>query len=79
MKHTLLLLLFLSASAAVFSQNDPTEKVEKPPIDLYKIISAARDTTYVDTTLSIQKEYRFNYLRKDAFVIASLLERGANL
>jgi len=40
---------------------------EKPPIELYKIISADRDTTYLDTTLSIQKEYKFNYLRKDNF------------
>ncbi len=40
---------------------------EKPPIDLYKIISINRDTTTVDTTLSIKKDYRFNYLRKDDF------------
>jgi hypothetical protein len=30
-----------------------SKKREKPPIDLYKIISAQRDTTYLDTTLSI--------------------------
>jgi len=40
---------------------------EKPPINLYKIISSKRDTTFVDTTLSIQKDYKFNYLRKDDF------------
>ncbi len=67
MKKTLLLLLFLCATALVFSQNDPSKKVKKPPIDLYKIISADNDTTSVDTTLSIQKEYKFNYLRRDAF------------
>ncbi len=39
----------------------------KPPIDLYKIISLERDTTFVDTSLSIAKDYRFNYLRKDDF------------
>ena len=33
----------------------------------YKIISYARDTTYLDTTLTIQKEYKHNYLRKDNF------------
>jgi len=33
----------------------------------YKIISHKRDTTYVDTTLTLQKEYKFNYLRKDLF------------
>ena len=26
----------------------------------YKIISYARDTTYLDTTLTIQKEYKYN-------------------
>lgn len=33
----------------------------------YKIISVKNDTTVVDTTLSIKKEYKFNYLRKDYF------------
>lgn len=33
----------------------------------YKIISYARDSTYLDTTLSIQKEYKYNYLRRDDF------------
>jgi len=33
----------------------------------YKIISFARDTTFLDTTLTIQKEYKYNYLRKDDF------------
>ena len=33
----------------------------------YKIISAFRDTTYIDTTLTIKKHYRFNFRRKDNF------------
>jgi hypothetical protein len=36
-------------------------------IEDYLIISHVSDTTYVDTTLTIQKEYKFNYLRKDNF------------
>ena len=39
----------------------------KITIEDYKIISYARDTTYLDTTLTIQKEYKYNYLRKDDF------------
>ena len=35
--------------------------------DQYKIITFKKDTTYVDTTLTIRKEYDFNYLRKDNF------------
>ncbi len=36
-------------------------------IEDYKIISHANDTTFVDTTLTIQKEYKYNYLRRDNF------------
>ncbi len=36
-------------------------------IEMYSIISHLNDTTYVDTTLTIQKEYKFNYLRRDNF------------
>lgn len=36
-------------------------------IEQYLIISESNDTTYVDTTLTIQKEYKFNYLRRDNF------------
>ena len=39
----------------------------KISIEDYKIISYARDTIYLDTTLTIQKEYKHNYLRKDNF------------
>ena len=72
MNKTLLLLLLVCASATVFSQNVPTQfdkkdKNDKPPINLYKIISADRDTTYVDTSLTIQRAYNYNYLRRDNF------------
>jgi len=40
---------------------------EKPHISRYKIISISNDTTYVDTTLTIRKDYAYNYLRKDDF------------
>lgn len=40
---------------------------EKAPVSLYKIISIENDTTHVDTSLNIYKDYRFNYLRKDNF------------
>ncbi|WP_034259405.1 putative porin [Altibacter lentus] len=76
MRSTLLLLLLLGASASVYSQTTPSDPVEKPPIDLYRIISADRDTTYVDTTLSIQKEYKFNYLREDTFELVPFSNVG---
>lgn len=40
---------------------------EKPHISEYRIISYERDTTFVDTTLTIYKDYRFNYLRRDDY------------
>ena len=36
-------------------------------IEMYSIISHSKDTTIVDTTLTIHKEYKFNYLRRDTF------------
>ena len=40
---------------------------EKAPITEYKIISVSNDTTFVDTSLTIYKDYLFNYLRRDRF------------
>jgi len=74
MKNTPLILLLCLMGVTAFSQNFPAnatsskkKKKDKPPIELYKIISLDRDSTYVDTTLSYKKEYAFNYLRKDNF------------
>ena len=53
------------------------EKQKRAPINSYKIISIERDTTYLDTSLSIHKEYKFNYLRKDAFELESNVNIGS--
>lgn len=45
-------------------------------IDMYKIISLSRDTTYVDTSLTIQNHYRVNYLRKDNFGLLQFPNEG---
>ncbi|MBU3822660.1 putative porin [Flavobacteriaceae bacterium XHP0103] len=42
----------------------------------YLIISNENDTTYVDTTLTIQKEYKFNYLRRDNFELIPFSNLG---
>lgn len=44
-----------------------SKKEKKASIDQYQLISREFDTTYVDTSLTIYKEYKFNYLRKDDF------------
>ena len=56
--------------------SEKKEKQKRAPIDLYKIISVERDTTYLDTTLNIQKEYKFNYLRRDDFELQPELNIG---
>jgi hypothetical protein len=44
------------------NSKDPIAKIQD-----YLIISHKRDTVHVDTTLTIKKEYKFNYLRRDNF------------
>lgn len=47
-------------------KENPSESI-KASIEDYKIISFARDTVFLDTTLTMSKEYMYNYLRKDDF------------
>lgn len=51
-------------------------KNPKAKIQDYLIISHERDTTYLDTSLTIQKEYKFNYLRKDNFGLIAFSNLG---
>ncbi len=57
----------LGRELGISGSNDSVNKKKLPKITQYQIISSTSDTTYVDTTLTIQKEYKFNYLRKDNF------------
>jgi hypothetical protein len=45
-------------------------------MDQYRFISIERDTTYLDTALTIQREYSFNYLRKDNFGLLAFANEG---
>jgi len=42
----------------------------------YKVFSHKRDTSYIDTTLTIQKEYIFNFLRTDNFELLGFHNQG---
>ncbi|WP_339659799.1 putative porin [uncultured Polaribacter sp.] len=42
----------------------------------YKIFSHDGAVSYIDTTLNIQKEYKFNYLRKDNFELLEFHNQG---
>jgi hypothetical protein len=59
--------LIIGPPPSVKSMTGKPSPVDSVAITDYKIIGYQSDTTFVDTTLSIQKEYKFNYLRKDDF------------
>ena len=63
------------------SSYNSSDSIQKPKakvatLDLYRIITLERDTTYIDTSLSIQKEYSHNYLRKDTFGLLPFPNEG---
>ncbi len=64
------------SSSRSSSSSTSNKKAPKARIDQYKIITIERDTIVLDTTLSIQKEYRFNYLRKDIFGLQPFANEG---
>lgn len=84
MRNFFLFFIFFNFSF-VFSQEDEliiskdgstSNFSSKPPINLYKIYTINRDTTFVDTTLTIQKEYKYNLLRKDNFGLLPFSNEG---
>lgn len=49
------------------SLREAPKEAPKASFDQYRIITVERDTTYVDTSLTIRNAYKYNYLRKDNF------------
>ena len=75
--------LFLLIFSVGFSQDDQSDAAKNSPkkqpkaaFDQYRIISLQKDTTYVDTSLTIKKEYEYNYLRKDIFGLLPFANEG---
>lgn len=59
------------------SESNKTPVVQKKAtIDQYRFVDIERDTTYLDTSLTIQREYSFNYLRKDIFGLLPFANEG---
>jgi len=52
------------------------KKDSMPPVEEYKIITVKNDTTYLDTTLTILKDYKFNYLQEDTFELLPFSNTG---
>ena len=77
---TVFLLLIFSGGYSQTQTDDTTKstpvKQPKAAYDQYRIITLQKDTTYIDTSLSIKKEYEFNYLRKDIFGLLAFANEG---
>ena len=66
------------------SENDTVNRFSGPAkvadtlatIDMYKIVTLQRDTTLVDTALTLKKYYEVNYLRKDNFGLLPMANDG---
>ena len=63
------------------SKYNSSDSIKKPKaklatIDLYRVVTLERDTTYIDTSLTIKKLYSFNYLRKDTFGLMPFPNEG---
>lgn len=74
----LLFPLWFSAQVRPSEDNEsPKEgKILKARHDQYKIYTIERDTTYVDTSLTVQSDYKYNYLRKDTFGLLPFANEG---
>ncbi len=57
-------------------QKSTKDDAPKATIDMYRVVTLERDTTYIDTSLTIQKEYTFNYLRRDNFGLLAFANDG---
>ena len=63
------------------SKYNSSDSIKKPKeklatLDMYRIITLERDTTYIDTSLTVKKLYSFNYLRKDNFGLLPFPNEG---
>ena len=64
---------------SLFGQRSKQTFTETRPITDYLTISQDRDTTFVDTTLSVEKQYKFNFRRKDDFEHLSFANSGQTI
>ena len=79
------IVLLLCSTQFTFAQDEKLEEdgtiikkvdIPKAKIDQYKIYTIQKDTTIVDTSLTIQSEYKYNYLRKDLFGLMPFANEG---
>lgn len=71
MRNLLILLCLLPFLSFAQELDSLVVKELKADIKLYKTFNLEKDTIAIDTSLTIQDEYRYNYLRKDNFGLFS--------
>lgn len=84
MNKRLILFLFtflpfiLIAQVRQSEETKPTKEGEtlKARHDQYKLYTIERDTVFVDTSLTVQSDYKYNYLRKDTFGLLPFANEG---
>ena len=54
----------------------PIKEMNEITVEDYKIFYSDGTETHLDTTLNINKDYRFNYLRKDYFEVLTFPNTG---
>jgi len=85
MKYLLAVLFIFNFSIGFSQSSEGSDENEKDAVekkapkaayDQYRIITLQKDTTYVDTSLTIKKDYQYNYLRKDLFGLLPFSNEG---
>jgi hypothetical protein len=76
MRYLILLLSFLTLSLNAQDLDSTKTETLKADIQLYKTFNSERDTIYIDTSLTIQDEYKYNYLKKDNFGLFTYSNEG---
>ena len=76
MRNLILFFFFLSFTLNA-QETDTIKAVDlKAEIKLYKTFNLQKDTVYIDTSLTIQDDYKYNYLRKDNFGLFAFSNEG---
>lgn len=70
--------LILMAQVRQSDETKPSKEGEtlKARHDQYKLYTIERDTIFVDTSLTVQSDYKYNYLRKDTFGLLPFANEG---
>lgn len=73
-----IIFLFFLLSFCIQAQEKDTDSVKSvsASIELYKYYNLKKDTIQIDTSLTIQDEYRYNYLRKDTYGLLPFANEG---